>query len=196
MKVRALVSILAALTLFAVLAVSPALASPQGPPDRVTISGPGLKGEVDVRGQERLQGLGFDEFPDANQRITEPPKVSSGYDLLRYFGREEISRPLDHLRYYPDPSGGRGFVLYVGADYNPAPKVGHWFYATPQGEATLQRLLKELGASPISEQTANESRSGGSSWSPRDVLVMGVSVAGAVLLSGGLLRLRRRTSKP
>ena len=137
---------LAVLTLL-ILTTSAALAWPDQPPDRATLSGPGLTGEVEITGKENLGALQLGVFEDFSHGPIAAPNVGEGYRITRYF--YEASFNFGVLHYYPDPSGGRGYVFFEdGPDLsgNHTAYDGQWFYATPEGDAAMQRILAQVAA--------------------------------------------------
>jgi len=151
------------ITILALLLVVSALlparpVAAKGAFDRVTISGPGLTGELAVTAT--MLHLPFiDNLEDDRSPIAPPVNPGAGYDLIRYYG----FRAFDHVRYYPDRQGGRGAVYYVGIVNGAGPDDGKWFPATEAGERVLLRVLAEQGAPParsgLLPATGAESRS-------------------------------------
>src|SRR5919108_5584670 len=93
------IAAIALLTLPAYLA----LAWPNQPPDKATISGPGLKGEVEITDKAALAALALGTMEDFKQGPIAAPQVGEGYVITRYFygGTFNFAR----LHYYPNPSG-------------------------------------------------------------------------------------------
>lgn len=61
------------------------------------------------------------------------------------------------MRYYPNPKGGRGAILYIGGiDVNTGGGVwnGKWFNATPEGDAGIARLIKYVTSSSAAANAA------------------------------------------
>jgi hypothetical protein len=139
-----------------VLTTSIALAWPDGPPERVTISGPGLTGEVEVTDKEILTALSLGAIEDFERGPITAPKVGEGYQITRYF--YEASFNFGRLHYYPNPAGERSYIFFEdGPDFIGDHTIydGKWFYTTSQGEAAMQRLLKSLDAlAPASTRPA------------------------------------------
>lgn len=150
------------ITILALLLVVSALlparpVAAKGAFDRVTISGPGLTGELAVTAA--MLHLPFiDNLEDDRSPVAPPVNPGAGYDLIRYYG----FRAFDHVRYYPDRQGGRGAVYYVGIVNGAGPDDGKWFPATEAGERMLLRVLTEYGApsarSALLPATGAESR--------------------------------------
>jgi hypothetical protein len=141
---------------------SPACPVCDGPPDKVTISGPGLAGVVEVTDQEAVRSLGVGVFfglSEQRQAIT-APTVGDGYELVRYYN--SVNGSFDRLRYYPSAPGGSGTIYYFGPTSGNqgvaqvlglAARVGQWFMATPQEDAAMQHTLTTLNAPPHASTT-------------------------------------------
>lgn len=175
--------------LLAALLVPAALA--KGPPDKLTISGPGLDGEVEVTDRELLAEIGFGALEDFNENqrsgIAEP-SVGEGYTLVRALRNPNGTyQPWDQAHYYPNP-GGRGYIFYDGlVGPNTSEFDGKWYHARPEGEAAMQRLLQTLGAESPADQALPAT---GMERAPRGWLI---GLAGALLLAGALARRGRRS---
>src|SRR6266516_1134 len=100
------------------LSASVALAWPGGAPKRVSISGPGIKGEITVVESALLVGLGPEQFVDFIQSARPPAGLTGGFALTRYTRYDNLSQAefVDRFMYYPHPSGGRGYVQYLGSE--------------------------------------------------------------------------------
>jgi hypothetical protein len=156
---------LAALGMWALLALTvgtSAVASPacpvcDGPPDKVTISGPGLAGAVEVTDREAVRSLGVDVFfglSEQRQAIT-APTVGAGYELVRYYNT--VNGSFDRLRYYPSAPGGSGTIYYIGPTSGGQAlahalgldaRAGQCFMATSQEAAAMRHTLTTLNAPP------------------------------------------------
>ena len=91
--------------------VSLALAWPGGAPSRVSISGPGINGEITVVEPALLVGLGPEQFVDFIESARPPAGLTGGFALTRYTRYDNLSQAelVDRFMYYPHPSGGRGY---------------------------------------------------------------------------------------
>lgn len=164
----------------------------KGPPAKAVLSGPGLQGEVAITDAQALAPLALGVLEDftggAIQAPGERATDANRYTLVSYFDDGNGSyRPFDRLYYYPDPSGGRGYILYEGlrisggwSEYD-----GKWFNATPEGDQSMRRLLERLGVTLTVAPTLPATGRGsvGVAWL--------LALAGVFALGGGLLRWRR-----
>jgi hypothetical protein len=197
MKISRLFYSLFLLGVLGALTTAIALAWPEDAPDKATISGPGLKGEVEVTDKNILAVLSLGAIEDFEHGAISAPKVGEGYQITRYF--YDASFNFGRLRYYPNSAGERGYVYFEdGPDF-----VGDhtaynlkWFYATPQGDAAMQSFLKSLGAlAPepklavaINNDTSAALPAKNFWWPALGVIIFAVC---ALALAGGLIILRR-----
>lgn len=179
-----------ALALLATLALV-SLAQAKGPPDKLTISGPGLQGEVEVTDPALLAnvGLGSLEQLDSSGSSIPAPTVGEGYTLVRYLRNPNGTyQPWDQAHYYPNAVDGRGVVFYDGMlGSNSSELDGKWFYTRPEGDAGMQQLLKAIGAVPPESQALP---SAGGIATARSWLIGlgGVLLLTGLLLTGALVR--------
>ena len=140
---------LAGVTVFFLATTGVALAWPNQPPDHATISGPGLKGEIEIADKEVLAALKLGVFEDlASPQREAPPVRGEAYTIRRWFYGGEFN--FATLHYYPDPAGGNGYVLWDdGPDLtgNHTEYNGQWLPVTPKGEAAMRKLLVSLDIS-------------------------------------------------
>ncbi len=158
MKKLAVSLIVASLLLTALFGIGGAW--PNQPPDRATISGQGLKGEVPITDSETLRALKLGSLEDFDAGAIAAPMVGEGYKITRWFYQGTFN--FGQLRYYPGAEGQRGYVYFEdGPDIEggPTPYDREWFYATPAGDASMQRLLRSLGVTTFGGKSASKSAS-------------------------------------
>jgi hypothetical protein len=159
--------------------------------ERITITGPGMTETIVVNELVTLQKLSLMSFEDFEQLIEPPEDIGPGYTIIRYFRdgeyveqaehpnalldpaeeiqfqREQGFRPIDKVRYHPDPAGDLGYIFYVQLNLNIiVPYEGNWYRATKVGDTTIQRVLAE---NDVSLPTEN------------------VTMYSSIVISGGLL---------
>lgn len=122
----------------------------KGPPNAITISGPGLLGVVEIDDAELLQNLGFAGLEDLDNMLDAPPEVvGPGFHIYR-LGMDMTNggalEPYEELMYYPDAAGGTGYVHYLGILNGTMQYDDHWFVPHTQSEQDLLRLLMDQGA--------------------------------------------------
>lgn len=117
----------------------------KGPPQKITISGEGLAGEIVITDDETtLNALAMMTLEDYVTFTADAPDGISGegYLLTRFY---EISPdryvPFDQVRYFRSPNGGRGYIQYVGIVNGSSEYDGKWFRPTQDGEIVLQAVL-------------------------------------------------------
>jgi hypothetical protein len=138
------------LALIAALALIPlSVAFAKGPPEQVTISGPGIDGEITIADSNVLNAFSFYQFNDLNRRLDEPPQVEGdGYKITRWLTQQKQGTrqllPWDTLTYYPDPAGGPGYVFFDGLDpsIGSTEGQGRWFLASEEGGAAMQAIIR------------------------------------------------------
>lgn len=177
---------------------------------RITISGPGLTRTIEVTDLVTLQKLSPERFEDTAQPVNPPQDLGPGFTLIRYyrpdgyvepaerpnalldpaeeiqFQREQGFRPIDQVRYHPDPSDGPGYVFYEHYNLNViVPYEGNWYRATEVGEATIRDVLAENDVSLTDEKTTIQS------WlaegENRGAVLLLIAVSGGLLVLTGLL---------
>ncbi len=122
----------------------------KGAPARVMITGPGLARPLDVRGPA-VTALGWYSLDDERHPLrTVPRHLGPGYTVIRYDidGSTKQYFAWDHVRYYPNPQGGAGYVYYIGliSTSGAASEFdGRWFQAGTHGESALRRILADHG---------------------------------------------------
>ena len=131
-----------------VLTTGTALAWPEEPFAKIDISGPDINGVASITDPALLTSMTITGFMDFSQSIPAPQDLGAGYELHRYFKHEDGTYwDFDRVRYHPNSSGGRSYVFYEeGIGYGPAHNAGLWFYATPEGDAAMQRILAQVAA--------------------------------------------------
>jgi LPXTG-motif cell wall-anchored protein len=184
------------LTIVALLA-SMGTAHAKGPPDMISITGPGLKGTVRVHDRSLLDGLGFgglENFDWHSRSGITAPDVGHGYTLVRYFRDESGAyRVFDRVRYHPNTGRRRGYVFYDGIP-GPSRATGsefddRWYFATESGDRSMHKLLAGLGVTVKPMPPKPRPQAAGS---PGPFLGLG----GIALLAGAAVVLyRRRVAK-
>ncbi len=121
---------LCALTLIALI---PTLAQAKGAPRVVTITGPGVRSPLVVRG-EAARWLGLGGFEDLQGGYLNAPRhLGPAVDLNR--------DGWDHARYYTACAPRRGYVHYIGLYNGSSEYDGRWFHVSAMGEQSLRRIL-------------------------------------------------------
>jgi hypothetical protein len=134
-----------------VLAIALLLARPaeaKGPPNMVTITGPGIAGQVRITDASMLDPFSFYQFNDLERRIDPPAgDLGPGYRITRYVMASRGGRMAliawDYLTYYPNPAGGPGYLYFDGLDKSigSTEGQGEWYLPSRAGDALMQRIL-------------------------------------------------------
>ncbi len=171
-----------------------------GTPAKVTISGPGIDGTLEVKDAKVAASLSVDQFFDAENRkpIDPPANPGAGYDLYRSWDYESAHFGNDHLRYYFNASGA-GTIFYTQDSLELAKQIGmenmidHWFAATASEDAIMQRVFKSINVTP----QASTSTVSATIVSPTNSSVsigwpIGLVVGAGIMIGGMLVYKRRR----
>ncbi len=129
-----------------VIPYAPALA--KGPPDKVVITGPGLKDPVEIEDPEALQAFSFFQFEDTERPIEPPAHPGYGYVITRYVAEPEGEYTAwDRLIYLPNSGGRGGVVLYEGllGEGMSSESDGGWYLASEAGDAAMREILMREG---------------------------------------------------
>lgn len=167
--------------LVSVLATVPAGA--KGPPEWVRISGSTMFRPVEVRDAELLSNLGIAQLEDVNLQIPAPNELGEVLYITRGFdGKNGELVSFDEVLYAFDPSGGRGYVYYLGIVNGSGAYDGKWYRASEAGHRSLMAALEGAG---VSLAVYPASPSPGRSQSPSANLAALIVGAAAIAGLGG-----------
>lgn len=124
-----------------------ALAWPDQAPDKATISGPGLWGEIQITDPQALLALKLGTLEDLDRGPIDAPKVGDGYKITRWFYGGTFN--FAQLIYYPERDGSLGVVYWDdGPDLTGSHTPFHqkWLNTKPEGDAAMAKLIGKLGA--------------------------------------------------
>jgi hypothetical protein len=138
--------IAAVLVLLALLLVPAALVAAKEL-GALTISGPGIKGELIVDDPEQMARLEQNGFMEQGKRIVEAPQgLGDGYTITVHLNMEEGSVEWTRMIYYPAPEGEQGYMYLLGPMNEDAPaSKGVWYLAFPPAEEAFKELLAAQG---------------------------------------------------
>ncbi len=131
-----------------IMALFPTLAAEaKRPPAKLTLSGPGIAGELESTDQNYLEALALGRLEDLARGAIAPPVIDQlYYEMVRYFKDGESFWAFDRLRYYPKLETG-GYIWYLGLEGTGWSEFdGKWFNATVEGDKALRRLIAEKSA--------------------------------------------------
>lgn len=123
----------------------------KGPPDKITVTGPGLPGEIEITDSQTVDSFSMGKFVDFNTPINEPNGLDVGYEITRWYrvGGTAL-KAIDRFDYYANPRGNNGYVFYEGIIdkmfiYGGSPNDGKWFRVTEGGELAMRQIFTEYG---------------------------------------------------
>jgi WD40 repeat protein len=141
-----------------ILLLSAQMTLAKGVWDKVTITGAGISGVVEITDPEAVQGFWMHIFMDLTQPAIDPPEVvGGGYVLRRGWTISGEFQPFDTVHYYADPAGGEGYLYYAGmldadGNVNGGSEYDHnWYRVTPVGEAAMQQVFSEYDVQPLAD---------------------------------------------
>ncbi len=111
--------------------------------DKVVISSGGLPHDIEISGDVCLQrALSYGNLEDPTLRFNGTPEVEGeGYLITRYMKTFTGYEPLEQVRFYHDPHGGRGYVYHIGGGASDAGVTGAWFRPTALSQFMMEYLL-------------------------------------------------------
>jgi hypothetical protein len=169
-----------------------ALAWPDQPPDRATISGPGIDGTVEITDPKALAALKLGAMEDLNAGPIAPPRVTGdGYTITRYFDGGTFN--FASLRYYPSATG-QGYLYFEDGPQlqgNHTPFNGKWLAATPSGDAAMKQVLNNLGVS-LNGPAQGNSLTAPAALVPAATWPWLAALLAVAAVAGGVLVARRR----
>jgi len=80
----------------------------------LTISGPGIKGEVTLKDPEAMLGLEKSGFFDQTAFVKPPENLGEGYNITAHLNLDGKMVPFVEMVYYPTNEGEPGYVHYTG----------------------------------------------------------------------------------
>jgi len=184
------------------LTTGAAFAKPGHADGKMTITGLGINGVIEVTDPEMQSGLSPYNFLAELNPYVEAPQLAEGqgYEITYYLKHEDGTyEAVERMRYVSNPTGEPGYIYYT-ADLKQ--NTGTWFQLAPEGEARIQSVLSQIGitVAPVVSQiktfpvesaptvTAAPRPAWASGW----LVALGVAVVSALALSGVLLQLRAR----
>ena len=190
--------------ILAVWLVAALPAEAKGPPDMITITGPGIDGELRITDPGELAPFSFYQFNDLGRRTKAPDAdLGSAYHITRYVndsgaGKNSL-KAWDSLTYYLNPDGGLGYLFFDGLDpaIGSTEGQGEWYLPSEEGDAMMKHLLVQSGAL----HPAGAGAGGAPSAEPRPLasprLWPVAAAAGTMaVLVAAWLQARRRVLKP
>ena len=142
---QAKISVLSLLLVIALLAV-PTLVVFAKELGMLTISGPGIKGEVTLNDSTAMMDLEKSGFFD-EATLSSPPKnlnLKAGYTLTAHLNLDGKVVPFVQVVYYPTQEGQAGYLHYIGRlDGQTLKAVDEWHLMRLSADQTLRSLMTD-----------------------------------------------------
>ena len=175
----------------------------------LTISGPGIKGEVTLKDPEAMMDLERSGFFD-QAFLAKPPKdLGEGYNITAHLNLDGKMVPFIQMVYYPTQEGQSGYVHYTGRlNGETLQTVDEWHLLNRKADSALRNLMtannitvqSALITAPAAVAPAREPVSAPAAepvtapsapnWTPSLIIAL---VVGILALTGTAIALRRRT---
>jgi hypothetical protein len=187
----------------------------------LTITGPGIKGEVSLNNHDDMMNLEQSGFFDQARFVKPPENLGQGYNITAHLNLDGKLVPMIEMVYYPAEEGQPGYVHYTGRlNGESLQTVDQWGQMAPSAETALRSLMtaNKITIQPAvvsapavvapaaiepaksDEQTAVQPASASSATSaastaiPQQAYYVGAAlIASILLLLGAGVLLKRRT---
>ncbi len=108
----------------------------------LTISGPGIKGEVTLNNPDEMMNLEQSGFFDQTSLVKPPQNLGEGYNITAHLNLDGKMVPVVQMVYYPAEEGQRGYVHYTGRlNGESLQTVDEWGQFGSNAETALQNML-------------------------------------------------------
>lgn len=187
----------------------------------LTITGPGIKGEVSLNNHDDMMNLEQSGFFDQARFVKPPENLGQGYNITAHLNLDGKLVPMVEMVYYPAEEGQQGYVHYTGRlNGESLQPVDQWGQLPSQAETALRNLMTAnkitiqpaVGLAPAvvapaaiepaksEEQTTIQPAAAPSVAStaiPQQAYYVGTALAASILilLAAGVLLRRRTTSQ-
>ena len=184
----------------------------------LTITGPGIKGEVSLNNHDDMMNLEQSGFFDQVKFVKPPESLGEGYNITAHLNLDGKLVPMVEMVYFPADEGQPGYVHYTGRFVGETLKpVDEWGQMRPQAETALRDLMtaNDIAIQPAvvvapaavapaaieparsEEQTVAEPASApavASTPAPQQTYYVVAALASLLIAVGAGLVLRRRTA--
>jgi len=173
----------------------------------LTISGPGIKGELTLNDPKAMMNLEQSGFFDEAVAAKPPTNLNmnGGYTVTAHLNLDGKVVPFVQMVYYPTMEGQAGYVHYTGRlDGNSLKPVDEWQRMRPEADKAFRSLMTENNitlqsalitapavAAPAVEVKPVDARAVTPTKIPNSYLIP-IIIAGFLLLTSAGLMLRRR----
>lgn len=109
----------------------------------LTISGPGIKGEMTIKSQQYMADLEASGFFDQTAVVKPPEKLGEGYQIAAHLNLDGKLVPMVEMVYYPTTEGQPGYVHYTGRLIGDTlQSVDRWQVLTPKADKAFRDLMQ------------------------------------------------------
>lgn len=174
----------------------------------LTISGPGIKGEVTLKDPDQMMKLEQSGFFDQASFMKAPENLGQGYNIMAHLNLDGKMVPFVEMVYYPAEEGKPGYVHYTGRlNGESLQKVDQWGTLRQEADTAFRGLMAANNitlqpaiaaapaavepAAPVVEPVTAPSVSPAPVQAP---YIIPASIALILVLVGAGLALRRRAA--
>jgi hypothetical protein len=108
----------------------------------LTISGPGIKGEVTLKDPDAMMNLEQSGFFDQTAFVKPPANLGEGYNITAHLNLDGKMVPFVEMVYYPTNEGEAGYVHYTGRlNGEKLQTVDQWQTLTVSADKAFRSLM-------------------------------------------------------
>ena len=108
----------------------------------LTVTGPGIKGEVSLNNHDDMMNLEQSGFFDRASFVKPPQNLGEGYNITALLNLDGKLVPMVEMVYYPAEAGQPGFVHYTGRLTGESIEpVDEWGQMPPAAETALREIM-------------------------------------------------------
>ena len=108
----------------------------------LTITGPGIKGEVSLNDHDDMMNLEQSGFFDQARFVKPPENLGQGYNITAHLNLDGKLVPMVQMVYYPAEEGQQGYVHYTGRlNGETLQPVDQWAQLPSSAETALRNLM-------------------------------------------------------
>lgn len=108
----------------------------------LTITGPGIKGEVSLNNRDDMMNLEQSGFFDQAKFVKPPENLGQGYNITAHLNLDGKLVPMVEMVYFPAEEGQPGYVHYTGRlNGESLQPVDEWAQMRPQAETALRDIM-------------------------------------------------------
>ena len=180
----------------------------------LTISGPGIKGELTLNDHDAMMNLEQSGFFDT-AALAKPPKgLGEGYNITAHLNLDGKLVPFVQMVYYPTNEGQAGYMHYTGRlDGEELRTVDEWYLLNRNADSALRDLMTANNIAvqsalvkapevvapakePVAAPAAESVPAPAASPAPVQPYLIPALIIGLFALMGLALVLKRRTVTP